>query len=128
MRAPMHSPLRTALLALVTWIGRGFALSALLIQIARERRALSRLSDAELSDIGISRDDAKRESRRSWFEIPANRLKRSAVTRRGRLNNSTLRRSSDAPKRSKGPVQKPLGHQPTEIVSSHSTKITNQNF
>ncbi|QYX56123.1 DUF1127 domain-containing protein [Roseovarius sp. SCSIO 43702] len=39
------------------------------LAILRERRALARLSDRALRDIGISRDAALREARRPFWDI-----------------------------------------------------------
>lgn len=40
------------------------------VAVARERRALMRLNDAELKDIGVSRADAYREGSRSLWDLP----------------------------------------------------------
>lgn len=45
----------------------------LILAIRRERRALARLDDAALRDIGISRAQARTESNRSLLDIPASR-------------------------------------------------------
>ena len=37
----------------------------------RQRRALSRLDDAALKDIGVSRGEAHREARRPAWDVPA---------------------------------------------------------
>ena len=42
--------------------------------IARERKALSRLSESELKDIGITRAQAEREAAREYFDLPSQRL------------------------------------------------------
>jgi uncharacterized protein YjiS (DUF1127 family) len=39
-------------------------------EAARQRRALLRLDDSMLKDIGISRADAYREATRSWWDVP----------------------------------------------------------
>ena len=49
---------------------RQFRLNA---QVQAERKDLLRLDGHLLKDIGISRDDADRESRRSFGDIPVNR-------------------------------------------------------
>lgn len=43
------------------------------LDIKRERKTLSRLTDRELADIGISRSDAHRESKRSFSDLPDSR-------------------------------------------------------
>ena len=43
-------------------------------QVKRERRALARLPDNLLADMGIDRAEALRESRRSLMDIPARRI------------------------------------------------------
>lgn len=40
--------------------------------LARQRRALARLDDAALSDIGVSRGDAQTEAARPVWDAPAN--------------------------------------------------------
>jgi uncharacterized protein YjiS (DUF1127 family) len=75
----------------LNWIGKSVALIVLQWQIARERSALARLTDEELRDIGVSREDALRESQRSACEIPANRLKRKTAHRRNSANVGSLR-------------------------------------
>lgn len=40
-------------------------------EVARQRRALLRLDDHALKDIGISRADAWREGGRPWWDLPA---------------------------------------------------------
>jgi len=75
----------------LNWIGKSVALIALQWQIARERSALTRLTDEELRDIGVSREDALRESQRSAFEIPENRLKRKTPQQRNSANVGSLR-------------------------------------
>jgi uncharacterized protein YjiS (DUF1127 family) len=40
-------------------------------EVARQRRALMRLDDRMLKDIGASRADAYREGSRSWWDLPA---------------------------------------------------------
>ena len=46
----------------------------LYVAIEQERKALSRLSDAELRDIGVHRAEADAESRRVFFDVPEDRL------------------------------------------------------
>ena len=45
------------------------------IELKRQRRSLLRLSNRQLADIGISRDDAQREAARPIWDIPADWLK-----------------------------------------------------
>lgn len=40
------------------------------MSVARERRALMRLDDGTLKDIGLSRADAYREGTRPWWDLP----------------------------------------------------------
>ncbi len=40
-------------------------------EVARERRALTQMSDEALNDIGLSRIDAEREASRSFWDLPA---------------------------------------------------------
>ncbi|WP_136439237.1 DUF1127 domain-containing protein [Pacificoceanicola onchidii] len=40
--------------------------------LARQRRALARLDDAALSDIGLSRDAAQSEASRPFWDAPSN--------------------------------------------------------
>jgi len=42
--------------------------------VARERKALSWLSDHDLKDIGLTRADADIESRRTYFDVPCQRI------------------------------------------------------
>ena len=74
----------------LNWIGKSVALIALHWQIARERSALARLTDEELRDIGVSREDALQESQRGAFEIPENRLKRKTTQRKISANIGSL--------------------------------------
>lgn len=45
----------------------------LALRVRRERRQLAALDDAQLADLGLTRADAERESRRGLFDIPAHR-------------------------------------------------------
>lgn len=45
------------------WIVRAF-------EVARQRRALMRLDDGLLKDVGLSRADAYREGTRPWWDLP----------------------------------------------------------
>ena len=45
----------------------------LALRVRRERRQLAALDDARLADLGLTRADAERESRRSLLDIPAHR-------------------------------------------------------
>ncbi|MBT9384695.1 DUF1127 domain-containing protein [Pseudooceanicola sp. CBS1P-1] len=47
-----------------------FAYLATLLRVRRERRALSKLSDALLSDIGYSREAARAEAARRAWDAP----------------------------------------------------------
>lgn len=40
------------------------------IAVMRQRRALARLSDAQLNDLGLSREDAAREAARPFWDLP----------------------------------------------------------
>lgn len=51
-------------------------LLALAERIKSERRALSKLSDIELRDIGIHRADADAELERSFWDLPDDRVNR----------------------------------------------------
>lgn len=44
-----------------------------LLALYRQRRALAALDCAALDDLGLSRDQALAESRRSFWDFPANR-------------------------------------------------------
>ena len=46
----------------------------LCIKIKREREFLTKLTDSQLLDINVRRDDADAESQRSFFDVPADRL------------------------------------------------------
>ena len=39
------------------------------LTVARTRRALSKMNAAELADVGLTADAARREARRSFFDI-----------------------------------------------------------
>ncbi len=56
------------------YIRRAVSRANLYVAIERERKALSRLSDAELRDIGVHRAEADAESRRVFFDVPEDRL------------------------------------------------------
>jgi len=45
------------------------------IDLFRQRRALNKLGDAALKDIGITRDQAKQEARRASWDAPAHWLR-----------------------------------------------------
>ncbi len=77
---------------MTNWLGKWVALVALLAQISRERRALARLSDEQLQDIGLTRKSAVRESSRHVFEIPVNRLRRRCPGRMQRMRRATPHR------------------------------------
>lgn len=42
------------------------------ISLYRQRRALARLDDHALDDIGVTRDVAEKEARRPFWDFPAN--------------------------------------------------------
>ena len=54
----------------------GFALRA--AQIRRQRKALARLDDAQLADIGLSRAQARAEGARPFWDVPASWRARKA--------------------------------------------------
>jgi uncharacterized protein YjiS (DUF1127 family) len=56
-------------------MSRFFRRLAVAFAIARERRALMALSDHTLKDIGLSRADAYREGKRSFWDVPVDRLR-----------------------------------------------------
>ncbi|SDO14162.1 protein of unknown function [Lutimaribacter pacificus] len=55
---------------LPVWRSRRPGLSEL-FALGRQRHALSRLDDAALDDIGISRDEAETEAARPFWDAPA---------------------------------------------------------
>jgi len=55
---------------------RILALGILALRIRRERNQLANLSDAQLTDIGVDREAALRESTRRFDDIPAHRVER----------------------------------------------------
>ncbi|MEL6872669.1 MAG: DUF1127 domain-containing protein [Pseudomonadota bacterium] len=50
-------------------VGAWFKKWELALQVRRERRALSRLDDRMLKDIGLSRADASREAGRAFHDV-----------------------------------------------------------
>jgi|GEM_PF-991534 len=60
---------------LLAWVG-------LILQIRRERNQLAQLNDHQLRDIGITREQAGRESFKGLTSIPPNRLKPTRAFRR----------------------------------------------
>ena len=69
-RAPGHGA-RTAprlSLGIKAWTATAVGLLLLWHELARQRRALLRLDDRMLKDIGIARADAEREARRSFWQ------------------------------------------------------------
>lgn len=52
----------------------GFGRLDLMLRVWNERKALQRLDDAALKDIGLSRADVEREASRSLVDVPAHRL------------------------------------------------------
>jgi len=45
----------------------------LALRVRRERRQLAALDDMQLADLGLTRTDAARESRRGLLDVPAER-------------------------------------------------------
>lgn len=45
---------------------------AVLITVRKTRKDLSRLTDAQLSDIGLTRDDVQAEIQRPVWDVPSN--------------------------------------------------------
>ncbi|SLN23886.1 hypothetical protein ROA7450_00959 [Roseovarius albus] len=43
-----------------------------LVSLYRQRRALSKLDDASLNDIGVSRTEAQAEAKRAPWDVPSN--------------------------------------------------------
>ena len=43
-----------------------------LLQISKERRQLSKLTDEQLRDIGLHRADVQHETNRDFFDVPEN--------------------------------------------------------
>jgi uncharacterized protein YjiS (DUF1127 family) len=56
-------------------LARFFRRLAVAFAVSRERRALAALSDETLKDIGLSRADTYRESTRSFWDLPADRMR-----------------------------------------------------
>lgn len=54
-----HRKQRNLIGTLTTWIA-----------LARQRRALASLSDAQRDDIGISTQEAKKEAKRAFWDVP----------------------------------------------------------
>jgi uncharacterized protein YjiS (DUF1127 family) len=50
-----------------------FARLSTLLSVWEERRRLASLDERSLQDLGLSAADVERESRRSFFDLPANR-------------------------------------------------------
>jgi len=63
-------------------VGRLLAWVGLAMRIRRERARLANMSDHELRDIGLTREQVNHESYRGIADIPPNRLKRSNARRR----------------------------------------------
>lgn len=57
---------RTTLPRIIDWLARA-------METARQRRALLRLDDGALKDIGLSRADAYREANRSFWDTSGGR-------------------------------------------------------
>ena len=56
-------------------MGRLFATFRLALQVRRERRALLALDEGALKDVGFTRGDADAEARRSFWDVPVDRLR-----------------------------------------------------
>lgn len=59
------------------YLKRCFAIKArlrLIESVWRERQELSELTEEQLKDIGIRREDAENEARRTWTDLPSNRV------------------------------------------------------
>lgn len=54
--------------ARLTWLDRALAPVSLWVSRHRERRALGDLSDHLLSDVGLTREEAERESAKPWWQ------------------------------------------------------------
>jgi uncharacterized protein YjiS (DUF1127 family) len=65
---PMSSRVLAPVLSLS--LPRGVTL-ARVVAVWRERRALARLDDARLADLGLTREEAMREARRPFWDLPA---------------------------------------------------------
>ena len=66
-------------MALIASLGRNFGLSASkapsfsqMAALRRQRKALARLDDAALRDMGLTRADVRTESKRAIWDVPAN--------------------------------------------------------
>lgn len=66
-------------MALIETLGRNFGLSSLktpsfgqMAALRRQRKALVRLDDAALRDLGLSRSEAETEAKRAAWDVPAN--------------------------------------------------------
>ena len=66
-------------MALIETLGRNFGLSSSITPsfgqmaaLRRQRKALTRLDDAALRDMGLTRSDAETEARRAAWDGPAN--------------------------------------------------------
>jgi len=60
---------------LIEYIQKTISHLSLCITIKTERETLAKLSNSELQDIGIHRADVDAERRRSFFDIPEDRIK-----------------------------------------------------
>jgi len=59
---------------LVDYIRQAISVFILCTKIKHERESLARLTDSELQDLGIHRADVDAECRRSFFDIPEDRI------------------------------------------------------
>lgn len=66
-------------MALISALGRNFGLSSAktpslsqMAAVRRQRKALVRLDDAALRDMGLTRSDVDQEAKRALWDVPAN--------------------------------------------------------
>ena len=66
-------------MALIASLGRNFGLSSSktpsirqMAALRRQRKALTRLDDAALRDMGLTRSDVATEAKRAAWDVPAN--------------------------------------------------------
>ncbi len=55
------------------FLSKEYKLERIRVQVAQERVSLLRLSARELRDIGITREQALQEARRSYYDVPEDR-------------------------------------------------------
>jgi uncharacterized protein YjiS (DUF1127 family) len=66
---------RSGLSRLVRHVGQLVLRVELAMQVRRERRMLSALDDRALKDVGFQRNQAQVEAQRSFWDLPADRLR-----------------------------------------------------